>query len=88
MPSRGRLLGEQYVIDGHKRSAYAEARRDRRSEREEQVQQRLGTMAEQFAAADYAVLLSSLEFLLPPGRVERLLKLAEEQGIPIPDDLA
>jgi hypothetical protein len=45
-------------------------------------------MAGQFAVADYAVLLSSLELMLPPGRVERLLKLAEEQGIPIPDDLA
>ena len=88
MFSRGRLLGEQYVIDGYKRSAYAEVRRERRPERQGQVQHRLGTMAGQFAVADYAVLLSSLEFPLALGRVERLLKLAEEQGIPIPDDLA
>lgn len=88
MFSRGRLLGEQYVIDGYKRSTYAEVRRERRPERQGQVQHRLGTMAGQFAVADYAVLLSSLDFMLPPGRVERLLKLAEEQGIPIPDDLA
>lgn len=86
MSSRGRLLGEHYVTDGSKRCAYAEARRERRPEREDQ--QKLGTMAEQFAAADYAVLLPMLKFMLPPGRVERLLKLAEEQGIPIPDDLA
>ena len=85
---RGRLLGEQYVIDGHKRSAYGEARRERRPGRQGHVQQGLGTTAGQFAVADYAVLFSSLEFMLPPGRVERLLKLAEEQGIPIPDDLA
>jgi hypothetical protein len=44
--------------------------------------------AGQFIAADYAALLSSLAFLFRPGGVERLLKLAEEQGIPVPDDLA
>lgn len=88
MSDRGRLFGKHYVIDGYKRSAYTEARRERRPERQGQVQQRLGTMAGQLAIADCALFLSSLEFLPPPGRVERLLKLAEEQGIPMPDDLA
>ena len=39
-------------------------------------------------AADYAVLLSALGFLLRPGRVERLLKIAEGQGVRVPEDLA
>ena len=39
-------------------------------------------------AADYAVLLSALGFLLRPGRVERLLKIAEGQGVLVPEDLA
>jgi hypothetical protein len=48
----------------------------------------LTASAGQCVAADYAVLLSSLAFLLRPGRVERLLKLAEGQGVRVPEDLA
>jgi hypothetical protein len=38
--------------------------------------------------ADYAAVMSSLTFLLRPGRVQRLLKVAEEQGVLVPEDLA
>jgi hypothetical protein len=38
--------------------------------------------------ADYAALMSSLAWLVRPGTVERLLKLAEEEGVSVPEDLA
>ena len=44
--------------------------------------------AGRFAAADYAVLLSSLSTLLSPGRVARLLDVAALEGVQVPKDLA
>jgi hypothetical protein len=44
--------------------------------------------AGRFAAADYAILLSSLRTLLRPGRVEHLLEVAELEGVQVPEDLA
>jgi hypothetical protein len=44
--------------------------------------------AERLPLADYEAALSSIASLAPPGAVQRLLEIAEAEGVPIPDDLA